>query len=80
MHEVDTGIDRPRFMAKVSAARRYGMSKREKKEEKQNANANDEQVKDSNELLALIRQQMAARRSGPEETRPKELKIPEPEG
>jgi hypothetical protein len=56
------------------------MAKREKKERTQNSRTNGDQVKDSNELLSLIRRQMADRRSGPGETRPKELKIPEPEG
>ena len=57
---------------------RHGMAK--KKGRRQNSRTSDEQVKDSNELLSLIRQQMAKLRSGPEETRPKDLNIPEPEG
>ena len=65
-------------MVEVSAARRHGMSKHEKKGRRQNSHANDEQVKD-NELLALIRQQMANLRSGPEATRPKDLEIPNPD-
>jgi len=58
------------------------MATHEKKERKQNSptkRTNDNQVKDSNELLSLIRQQMANRRSGPQETRPKDLKLPDPE-
>ena len=51
--------------------------KKKKKGEGQKA-GKDEQVKDSNELLALIRHQMVRRRSGPQENRPKELRIPEP--
>ena len=55
------------------------MAKRQKREHGQQAISDDEQVKDSNELLALIRRQMAERRSGPVAKRPKELEIPEPE-
>ena len=58
---------------------RHSMSNHEKKERRQNSRTNDDQVKDSNELLSLIRRQMSDRRSGPEETRPKDLKIPDPE-
>ena len=54
------------------------MGKRDKKRPGHDA-TDDEQVKDSNELLALIRRQMAEKRSGPEENRPKKLKIPDPE-
>lgn len=56
------------------------MSKHEKKQRRHNSSTNDDQVKDSNELLSLIRRQMADRRNGPEEMRPKDLRIPEPEG
>jgi len=54
------------------------MAKRKKKELKR-AGTDEQQVKDSNELLALIRHQMALRRSGQNKTRAKGLKIPEPE-
>ena len=55
------------------------MANRQKREHGQHAISDDEHVKDSNELLALIRRQMVERRSGPDEKRPKKLEIPEPE-
>ncbi len=55
------------------------MAKREKKNCEHSATTDDEQVRDSNELLTLIRKQMIERRNGPEENRPKKLEIPEPE-
>ena len=51
------------------------MAKHGNNERGQNEVRDDEQVKDSNELLALIRRQMAERRSGPQEERPKDLEI-----
>ena len=56
------------------------MPKRKKqKQASQTAAGKDEQVKDSNELLTLIRMQMVRRRNGPQEHRPKDLDIPKPE-
>jgi hypothetical protein len=55
------------------------MAKQKKKKQGNGAATGDKQVKDSNELLGLIRQQMAQRRAGPESSRPKKLKIPDPE-
>jgi len=54
------------------------MAKRKKKELKRGAGSDDQQVKDSNELLALIRHQMALRRSGQNKRRAKGLNIPGP--
>ena len=55
------------------------MAKHKKKEGKKTADTKDQEVKDSNELLSLIRLQIAQRKSDEKERRAKELKIPERE-
>ena len=50
-----------------------------KDDEREHAETEDEQVKCSNELLALMRGRMAKSGSGPEEKGAKKLEIPKPE-
>ena len=55
------------------------MRKDDEKEHGHNAETEDEQVKRSNELLALIRERMAKSGGGSEEKGRKKLQIPKPE-
>jgi hypothetical protein len=55
------------------------MQKRKEKNDIGKSGLNADEIVCSNQLLAAIRQQMAKRRSGPKEKRPKDLKIEEKE-
>lgn len=56
------------------------MAKRASREQRQDVTPNDEEhLKESKELLSLIRQKMSQRRSGPAHEQPKDLEIPEPD-